>query len=84
MLKLRVSDGGHQLPSFAQIDEHTTKLFGLRNHDIETADEIAKFVMTASIAKQRDCSAIPVLPARGLLRGRPLERRAQEIGCKPT
>jgi polyhydroxybutyrate depolymerase len=53
-LKLyRVSDGGHQLPSFAQIDEHTTKLFGLRNHDIETADEIAKFVMTASLAKQR-------------------------------
>jgi polyhydroxybutyrate depolymerase len=51
-LKLyRVSDGGHQLPSFAQIDEHTTKLFGLRNHDIETADEIAKFVMTAALAK---------------------------------
>jgi polyhydroxybutyrate depolymerase len=53
-LKLyRVSDGGHQLPSFSLIDEHTTKLFGLRNHDIETADEIAKFVMTASLAKQR-------------------------------
>ena len=53
-LKLyRISDGGHQLPSFAKIDEHTTKLFGLRNHDIETADEIAKFVMTASLAKQR-------------------------------
>lgn len=53
-LKLyRVSDGGHQLPSFSQIDEQTTKLFGLRNHDIETADEIAKFVTTASLAKQR-------------------------------
>jgi polyhydroxybutyrate depolymerase len=53
-LKLyRVSNGGHQLPSFAQIDEQTTKLFGLRNHDIETADEIAKFVMTASLTKSR-------------------------------
>jgi len=54
MLKLyRVSDGGHQLPSFSQIDENTTKLFGLRNHDIETAVEVAKFVMTASLAKPR-------------------------------
>ena len=53
-LKLyRVSNGGHQLPSFSKIDEQTTKLFGLRNHDIETADEIAKFVLTASLTKTR-------------------------------
>jgi polyhydroxybutyrate depolymerase len=53
-LKLyRVSSGGHQLPSFSQLDENTNKMFGLRNHDIETADEIAKFVMTAALGKPR-------------------------------
>lgn len=53
-LKLyRVSNGGHQLPSFSELDELTTRRFGLRNHDIETAEEVAKFVMTATLAKPR-------------------------------
>jgi polyhydroxybutyrate depolymerase len=42
----RVNDGGHQLPSFSPSDEATTKLFGLRNHDIETADEFWAFAKT--------------------------------------
>jgi polyhydroxybutyrate depolymerase len=42
----RVNDGGHQLPSFSPSDEQTTKLFGLRNHDIETADEFWSFAKT--------------------------------------
>jgi polyhydroxybutyrate depolymerase len=44
----RVNDGGHQLPSFAPSDDATTKTFGLRNHDIETADEFWTFAKTMS------------------------------------
>jgi polyhydroxybutyrate depolymerase len=40
----RVNDGGHQLPSLVASDPQTTKMFGIRNHDIETADEFASFV----------------------------------------
>jgi len=47
----RVNDGGHQLPSFAPSDEATTRLFGLRNHDIETADEFWTFAKSVSNLK---------------------------------
>jgi polyhydroxybutyrate depolymerase len=53
-LKLyRVNDGGHQLPSLSPSDEQTTKLFGARNHDIETADVFATFAKTVSSIRQR-------------------------------
>ncbi len=40
----RVNGGGHQVPSFSPNSEEQTKQFGLRNRDIETADEIWSFV----------------------------------------
>jgi polyhydroxybutyrate depolymerase len=40
----RVNDGGHQLPSLLPSDPKTTRMFGVRNHDIETADEFATFI----------------------------------------
>jgi polyhydroxybutyrate depolymerase len=43
----RVNDGGHQLPSFTPSDARTTKMFGPRNRDIETADEFWTFAKTA-------------------------------------
>jgi polyhydroxybutyrate depolymerase len=46
----RVSGGGHQMPSFTEDDdemkrdgEADVRSFGLRNHDIETADEMWSF-----------------------------------------
>ena len=53
-LKLyRVSEGGHQLPSFAHLDNQTNKLFGPRNHDIETADEFWTFAKTIDALRVR-------------------------------
>jgi polyhydroxybutyrate depolymerase len=40
----RVNGGGHQVPSFAPNNEKDVKRFGLRNRDIEAADEIWSFV----------------------------------------
>jgi polyhydroxybutyrate depolymerase len=55
----RVNDGGHQLPSFTPSDERTTKMFGARNQDIETADEFwtfAKSLPTGTRAGLRQLS----------------------------
>ena len=44
VLLYRVEGGGHQIPSFAsEGSEEGAKRLGLRNRDIETADEIWTF-----------------------------------------
>jgi polyhydroxybutyrate depolymerase len=44
LLLYRVNGGGHQVPSFTQNSEEQAKKMGLRNRDIETADEVWSFV----------------------------------------
>jgi polyhydroxybutyrate depolymerase len=40
----RVEGGGHQVPSFVPSSDDTSRRFGPRNGDIETADEIGNFI----------------------------------------
>jgi polyhydroxybutyrate depolymerase len=49
----RVNDGGHQLPSLVPSDPETTRMFGIRNRDIETADEFASFIKTVGVVSKR-------------------------------
>jgi len=44
----RIVGGGHQVPSFSASSEDASTRFGLRNRDIETADEIWNFVKNSS------------------------------------
>jgi polyhydroxybutyrate depolymerase len=53
----RVNDGGHQLPSLSPSDEETTRKFGARNHDIETADEFATFIKAAAGVNRQQAHA---------------------------
>lgn len=44
----RARGGGHQVPSFIASTDEVTRRFGRRNRDIETVEEIWKFVKTLS------------------------------------
>jgi polyhydroxybutyrate depolymerase len=44
----RVNGGGHQVPSYSANSEADVKMFGSRNRDIETADEIWSFFKNLS------------------------------------
>jgi polyhydroxybutyrate depolymerase len=45
----RVNDGGHQVPSFTPSSREETRRRGLRNRDMETSDEVWKFVRPVSL-----------------------------------